>query len=108
MEKELVKDLLSFKASILFVVLTFMHANGQEVLDFQLHWKQPLKVTYNGEETSIPTIEGQEPSNGKPVFFSKVKLSSTNYQYNLVDFQTETAPIADRQYLERHGFEFVN
>jgi hypothetical protein len=51
MDKELVKDLLRFKASILFVVLTFVHANGQEVLDFQLHWKQPLKVSYNGEET---------------------------------------------------------
>ena len=108
MVKEFVKDLLRFKASILFVVLTFVHANGQEVLDFQLHWQQPLKVSYNGEETSIPTIEGQEPSNGKPVFFSKVKLSSTNYQYNLVDFLTETAPIADRQYLEKHGFEFGN
>ena len=63
MVHELFKKLMRLKAAILFVFLFFLQANGQEIIEFHLKWKQPLKVNYNGEETSIPTMEGQEPSN---------------------------------------------
>jgi hypothetical protein len=108
MIQELYKKIMSFKATVFFTFLFFLRAYGQEIVEFQIKWKEPLKVKFNAEETSIPSIEGQEPSNGKPVFFSKVKLSSTNYQYTLVDYQTEAAPISDRHYLEKHGFDFGN
>ena len=97
---------MNLKALILILFFTTFRAFGQEVMDFQLKWKEPLKLTYQGDETSIPTIEGQQPSNGKPVYFSKIKLTSINFQYELVDFQTENAPESDRQYLEKYGFEF--
>lgn len=100
-------DFKSFrKGSFYFIfIFTFVWQSSsffaQEIADLKLIWSDLKKVSYNKEEVYMPTLEGQQPDNGKPVFYEKLKVKGSSQKVEFLSFETEDAPAADISYLKR-------
>ena len=89
--------------TLIFLFLNFL-AISQDTLEFKLQWLNPETYKSQGREISIPTIAGQMPDNGRPVFYGIRKLNSINFSLILNDVSSSVAPKLDIEYLKTHNF----
>jgi hypothetical protein len=95
---------LSIRSYLIFLCLTFGYSFAQHTVHFKLQWKGHKVVENKNEVIYIPSIEGQEPDNGKPVFFHRWNLTGNEGSIQLIDYKFTMAPEQDLVYLKRFHF----
>jgi hypothetical protein len=92
-----------FKFTCTFLFFSFgvlvSNTSAQEIISLPIEWGEPVQLLQEEKSATVPSINGQELDNGKPVFFWRKKLKSTAYRLELVDYTTSPAPAVDIAHL---------
>jgi len=88
----------------LFFVFSSNYFISQDIL-LELNWQKPVNHYLDGKTYSIPSIEGQESSNGKPNYFYS-KYLKNNFTPLLKDVLYELAPDIDLNHFKSLNIQF--
>jgi len=97
--------LLIIKVVFLSLFLSPICFFAQTDLDISIPWGASKTISFNSEVVVMPDIQGQQPDNGRPVFYKVIPVLHGENTVEVVDFETVSAPELDIAYLNRFNFQ---
>ena len=79
--------------------LFFINLSYTQQFTFEIDWKSPSRVEFGEKDYLLPNFENVSYDNGKPMFFEKVIVKTSDLQVDGVSFEVIKCSAEEIQYL---------